>query len=92
MDFTKNIPNGLEFIINSKNTSLSGGEKQRIMLTRGLLKPADITLFDEPSNALDEESVRKFISEVDKMKKDHIIIIVSHDVRFEELADEIIRF
>lgn len=92
MDFTKNIPNGLEFIINSKNTTLSGGEKQRIMLTRGLLKSADITLFDEPSNALDEESVRKFISEVNKKKKDHIIIIVSHDVRFEEIADEIIRF
>mgnify|MGYP000891901597 CR=1 FL=1 len=92
MDFAENIPEKLDFIINPKNTSLSGGEKQRIVLTRGFLKSADIMIFDEPTNALDEESVGVFMNEIIKKKKSKIVIIVSHDIRLGEIADEVINF
>jgi len=92
MDFAENIPEKLDFIINPKNTSLSGGEKQRIVLTRGFLKSADIMIFDEPTNALDEESVGVFMNEIIKKKKSKIVIIVSHDIRLGKIADEVINF
>jgi ATP-binding cassette subfamily C protein len=49
-------------------------------------------IFDEPTNALDEESVGVFMNEIIKKKKSKIVIIVSHDIRLGEIADEVINF
>ena len=48
--------------ITSKNTALSGGEKQKISICRALLKNSDVLIFDEPTNALDAESIDLFFS------------------------------
>lgn len=59
---------------------LSGGEKARVLLARFLLQPADVLLFDEPTNDLDiptlellEESLTDFPGAV---------VLVSHDRYF----------
>jgi ABC-type multidrug transport system fused ATPase/permease subunit len=55
------LPNGLDSSINEKGVNLSGGEQQRLALSRGLLasEDKDILLFDEPTSSLDATTERK---------------------------------
>jgi energy-dependent translational throttle protein EttA len=61
-------------------TSLSGGEKRRVALTRLLLEKPDILLLDEPTNHLDAESVQW----LEKHLVDYAgnVILVTHDRYF----------
>ena len=74
------------------DTMLSGGEKKRIGLARTLIKKADLYIFDEPTNDLDNSNARKIINSIVKLKKDAIVIVVSHDDRVKAVADRKIIF
>lgn len=76
--------------ITSKNTSLSGGEKQKISICRALLKNSDILVFDEPTNALDSNSIDKLLLYFSEIKAEHIIIVISHNDKVINIADKII--
>lgn len=70
---------------------LSGGEKKRVDLIRTLSKDKDIYLFDEPTNELDGENVKIALEEIrNVVNKNKIVILISHDDRCFEIADEII--
>lgn len=64
----------------SSVTSLSGGEKRRIALTRLLLEKPDILLLDEPTNHLDAESVAWLEKHLVDYKGN--VILVTHDRYF----------
>lgn len=71
---------------------LSGGEKKRIGISRALLREAEVYIFDEPTNDLDSKNARVIIDEIDKLKENAIVIVVSHDDRVLKKADRIIKF
>ena len=70
---------------------LSGGEKKRIDIIRTLSKDKDVYLFDEPTNELDSENVIKVLEEIKKISGENkLVIVISHDERCFEIADEIV--
>lgn len=71
---------------------LSGGEKKRISIARGLLRDAKIYIFDEPTNDLDNKNAQNVIKQINKLKKNAIVIVVSHDERVMKRADQLIEF
>ncbi len=72
-------------------TKLSGGEKKRIDFIRALSREADVYLFDEPTNELDEKNVQKVLEELANLKKQNkIVITISHDKRIEAVVNEVI--
>lgn len=71
---------------------LSGGEKKRIGISRALLRQADVYIFDEPTNDLDSKNAKFIINEINALKSDAIVIVVSHDDRVLSIADRIIKF
>ncbi|MDO5754972.1 MAG: ATP-binding cassette domain-containing protein [Tissierellia bacterium] len=83
----------MERRINQKINTLSGGEQQRVALARGILKPGNLILADEPTGSLDEkmsETVFDILKNVrDEYKK--TILIVTHDPKIGEAADQMIR-
>lgn len=60
--------------------TFSGGERNRIQLAKNLLTPADIWIFDEPTNDLDLETINVLEDELSKFEGS--LIIVSHDRAF----------
>lgn len=75
--------------LNFKN-KLSGGEKKRLNFVRCASQKANIYIFDEPTNDLDEKNVKKVLNILSKLKKEAIVIVISHDKRVFEKADNIV--
>lgn len=89
-DFLKALPNGIETKVCEKAATFSGGEKQKIALLRALIKDSDVLLLDEPTSALDSISSERLMNYLRTIKNNKIIIIVTHDKLFFDIADDII--
>lgn len=77
--------------INGRASNVSQGQKQKILLSRAILRNSDIYIFDEPTGNLDESSVRLFISEIRKLTNmGKMVIVVTHDNKIVSEADKII--
>lgn len=64
---------------------LSGGERQRILIARGLLKKAEIFLFDEMTSNLDSLTEKKIMDEISQVLKGKTVIMCAH--RLSSIAD-----
>lgn len=75
---------------NKENLSkISGGEIQRISISRAIYFNRSIFILDEATNALDKKT-QKFILQKIKKIKDKIIFIVTHDRSVLKICDKII--
>ena len=61
-------------------SSLSGGQQQRLCIARALMLPSTLMLLDEPCSALDPVSTYKIEELLLEIKKDHTIIMVTHNM------------
>ncbi|WP_291571920.1 ABC transporter ATP-binding protein [Clostridium sp. UBA4548] len=73
-----------------ESANTSGGEKQKISLIRTLLKDPDLIILDEPSSALDKQSIVVLNNILNNLKLNKIIIIITHNKEVIDFADEII--
>lgn len=77
--------------IHDKISYLSGGEKQRLAVARGLAKKAEIFLIDEPTASLDAANAQIVFDLLQEVSKTHLVIAVSHDrQQIERYADRLI--
>ncbi|MGE0088048.1 MAG: ABC-F family ATP-binding cassette domain-containing protein [Bacteroidales bacterium] len=75
--------------IYKKSSVLSGGEKQRCMIARMMLKNANVLVLDTPANHLDLESIQAFNNTLIQFKGN--ILLAAHDIEFiRTLANRII--
>ena len=84
------IRNIIDNVLDEKNSTVSGGEKQKISLIRLLLKQPQILILDEPTSALDKDSIEEFKKIVISLKLEKIIIIVTHDKEIIDISDEVL--
>lgn len=75
---------------NNKIEGFSGGELQRILLIKSLMKESDILILDEPTAALDPISEEKLYNEYKDFSKDKISIFISHRITSTRFCDRII--
>ena len=85
-NFNKKIINK-KFKLGDSGKLLSGGQKQKVSILRGLVKSSKILILDEFSNSLDNKSIKILLEYLNKIKKDKIIIIISHDDKILKYCD-----
>ncbi len=88
------LPDGIKSSIVEKGVNLSGGEKQRLALTRGLLASADksIILLDEPTSSVDSKNELQIYENVFKHFPDKLIISSVHRLHLLPLFDKVFMF
>ena len=65
-------------LLDNNASNLSGGEKQRVLLARALVKRSDIYIFDESFSALDIKNERILIKNIFEYLKNRTVIVISH--------------
>jgi len=89
--FISELPNGLGTLVGEEGINLSGGQRQLIGFARALYKPSKILILDEMTAAMDRRSEKHICSLLTKMKRDHIIIFVTHRLETaRQLGDNIV--
>ena len=82
-----------DYINREVNASLSGGELKRIEIATVLARSTRLTVFDEPEAGIDLWSFQNLIQVFEKMRakiNDSSIMIISHQERILEIADEFV--
>ena len=90
LEFTQDLPEGLDTNVGDRGSQLSGGQKQRVAIARALLKNAPILVLDEATSALDTESERRVQEALETLKRDRTTLVIAHRLSTVEHADRII--
>ena len=89
-DFIMSLPDGYNTILKEDATNISGGQKQLLSLARALLTTSEILLLDEITSSLDPNTTNKIINLLDDLKRDHTLIIITHNKDLMKVADNLI--
>ena len=81
---------GLDYDIGHSGENLSGGQRQKLGIARMLLSDADYVLLDEATSALDPEATALLQQRIDAHCKGKTLVVVAHDLRTIENADNIL--
>ena len=89
-NFITELPEGYDTLVGDKGIKLSSGQGQRIAVARAMIREPEILIFDEATNALDNISELAVQKAIDKISKDHTVIIIAHRLSTIVGADKII--
>lgn len=77
-DFINKLPKGLDTLVGENGLGLSGGEKQRIAIARGLYRDSKVFVLDEPTSSLDALAENEFTKSLNKISITKTIIMIAH--------------
>ena len=89
-DILTKLPDGVDTLVGSDGTHLSGGEQQRIALARAILKDAPIVVLDEATAFADPENEALIQKAFARLTKGRTVIMIAHRLSTIVGADEII--
>lgn len=81
---------GYDTLLEENGFNISGGERNRIILSRALTIDSNICLFDEALNELDVNMERRILKKFFEISKNKTVIVVSHRLLNIDLFDKII--
>jgi len=89
-EFISPLPDGYETIIGEQGAGLSGGQLQRIVIARAILKNPAILIFDEATSQIDADSEAKIHKAIEEIMQDRTSFIIAHRFSTVITADVIV--
>ena len=89
-DILEKLPNGMDTVIGTEGTYLSGGEQQRVALARAILKNAPIVVLDEATAFADPENEALIQKAFARLTQGRTVIMIAHRLSTIVSADQII--
>lgn len=86
-DYIMGFQQGYATIVSENSTNLSGGQQQLIALARALYQKPQILLLDEATAAMDRRTEQFVLKLLQKLKKEMIIVFVTHRVQLARHTD-----
>ena len=84
------LPQGLDTVIGAEGTYLSGGEQQRIVLARAILKDAPIVVLDEATAFADPENEQLIRKALAYLTQGKTVLMIAHRLTTVQDADSIV--
>jgi len=92
-DFIKTLPQGYNTMIGDGGMGLSGGQAQRLVIARALVRRPKILILDEATSALDAESaevVKQSVRLLVEKGQGMTVIIITHAVEMIQFAENVV--
>jgi ATP-binding cassette subfamily C protein len=89
-DFEHDLPGGLDCDLGEAGRALSGGEKQRIALARGLLRQPQLLILDEATSSVDRATEDAIADAVADLAGGITVIAIAHHGALLDRADRIV--
>ncbi|MBR6051221.1 MAG: ABC transporter ATP-binding protein [Clostridia bacterium] len=89
-DIIEKLPNGIDTLIGSDGTYLSGGEQQRVALARAILKNAPVIVLDEATAFADPENEALIQKALRTLTEGRTVIMIAHRLSTVVGADRIV--
>lgn len=86
----RTAPHGLDTPVSSNATTLSGGERRRLLLARALASPAPLMALDEPAEHLDPGTADALVRDLLTTDPSRGVLLVTHRLSALDTADEVI--
>ena len=77
-DIIEKLPQGVNTVIGSKGTYVSGGEMQRLSIARAFLKNAPVLILDEATAFADPDNEKLVQLAFEKLSKNKTVIMIAH--------------
>ena len=91
-DIIDRLQDGLDTLVGTGGTYLSGGENQRIALTRAILKDAPIIVLDEATAFADAENEHQIQLAFERLTQNKTVLMIAHRLSTIQDADRILVF
>lgn len=83
------FPQGYGTLLGENGVAISGGQRQLVGLARALYQNPQLLLLDEPTASMDRKMEAEILRLITRLKKDMLIILVTHRIENSSLADQI---
>ncbi len=87
--FIDKMAEGYETLVGEGGVQLSGGELQKIAIARALLRRTPFLILDEPSNHLDQVSVRALFDQLKNIPDKPTLLVITHDKKMVSEVDRV---
>jgi len=77
-EFIEPLPNGYDTLIGEHGTGFSGGQLQRIVIARTVLKDPSILIFDEATSQIDADSEAKIHQALSELMRNRTCFLIAH--------------
>lgn len=89
-DFIQQLPNGYDYIVSERGSSISLGQRQLLSFLRAYLSNPEILILDEATSSIDHESEQLIQKATEKITQNRTSIIIAHRLSTIQKADKII--
>lgn len=89
-EFIRQLPQGYDTVIGENGVGLSGGQLQRIVIARAILKNPAILIFDEATSQVDADSEAKIHKAIEEIMHGRTTFIIAHRFSTVVAADVIV--
>lgn len=89
--FISSLEEGYDTVVGEGGMGLSGGQAQRIAISRALVRRPQLLILDEATSALDKENADSIKGLIRSLSKEGMsVLMISHDIQMMRIADCII--
>jgi len=82
----------LQKVVQKDGNNISLGMQKVIYLVRGILRDAEVYVFDEPLTSIDSNTRQNIINMIKNQTENKTLIIITHDMEITSIVDKVIDF
>ncbi|WP_040262661.1 type I secretion system permease/ATPase [Pseudomonas massiliensis] len=90
LDFVRQLPKGLDHLMQEGGLGLSGGQRQSLLLARLLVRQPQVLLLDEPTAALDDVTERGLLDNLTHWSQGRTLVVATHRASVLQLVERVI--